>query len=149
MPRLHIQVWRPGTERTASWVVRFKKRWCGKINYYSGAGTIFGQEGADRERQNRERKMKVFAGIGAFICPGNKRSPKKKGLRRIWSVFLSQKWLKIQVSGGAKVAQRGPKYFQRVQLPPYFRRRWTTTTTTSIKLILYCQGHVICSLWIG
>jgi len=43
-------------------------------------------------RQNREREKRVFAGFGAFLCPENKRSPKKKkDLRRIWSVFLSHK----------------------------------------------------------
>jgi len=35
--------------------------WC------SGAGTIFGKEGQDRERQNQQREIKVFAGIGAFF----------------------------------------------------------------------------------
>jgi len=55
---------------------------------YSGAGTIFRQ---NRERQNRKREIKIFAGIGAFFCSKNKRSPKKKGLRRIWSVFFPEK----------------------------------------------------------
>jgi len=62
-------------------------------------------------------KKKVFAGFGAFFCPENKRSPKKKGLHRIWNVLLSQIWLRIQVSGGksrpgeAKISPGG-------QLPP-------------------------------
>jgi len=34
----------------------------------SGAGTILGQGGKDREGQSRERKIKFFAGIGAFFC---------------------------------------------------------------------------------
>jgi len=44
----------------------------------SGVGTIFGQGEQDRERQNREREIKVFAGIGAFFCRENNRSPKKE-----------------------------------------------------------------------
>jgi len=86
--------------------------------------------------------MKVFAGIGAFVCPGNRRSPKKKiftgfralicpdtsvikGLRRIWSVFLSQKWLRIQASGGGKSRPGEAKIFsgrEAAPLPPYFPR---------------------------
>jgi len=111
----------------------------------SGAGTILGQGGQERERQSRERDIKffaeievflsqnkrslkknVFAGFGVSLCLKNKRSLKKKGLRRIWSVFMSQKqaslkksflrirsvfssqkWPRIQVSGGPKFAQRG------------------------------------------
>jgi len=41
----------------------------------SGAGTVFGQGRQDRERQSREREIKVFAGIGAFFSPEKKRSP--------------------------------------------------------------------------
>jgi len=108
---------------------------------YSGAGTILGQGGQDRERQSREREIKFFA-----IClfPKNKRSPKnkkkgfrrirsvflsqnkrslKKGLRRIRSVFLSQKWLRIQVSGRAKVSQGGQNISRGAAAPclPTFR----------------------------
>jgi len=35
----------------------------------SGAGTICGQGGQDRERQSREREIKVFAEIRAFFVP--------------------------------------------------------------------------------
>jgi len=37
----------------------------------SGAGTILGQGGQDRERQSREREIKFFTEIGAFFCPKN------------------------------------------------------------------------------
>jgi len=36
---------------------------------HSGAGTILGQEGQDRERQSREREIKFFAEIGVFFVP--------------------------------------------------------------------------------
>jgi len=51
----------------------------------------------------------------------NKLSPKKEGICRIWSVFLSQKWLRIQVSGGAKVAQGGQNISRRAACPPTSR----------------------------
>jgi len=35
----------------------------------SGAGTILGQGGQDRERQSREREIKFFAEIGLFFVP--------------------------------------------------------------------------------
>jgi len=85
----------------------------------SGAGTILGQGGQDRERQSREREIK-------FFCPKNRQ---KKGLRRIRSVFLSQKWLRIKVLGGAKDAQEGPKYLQGGSCPPYFPRLCTCLET--------------------
>jgi len=49
-------------------------------------GNYFWTGGHDRERQSREREIKVFA---VFVRSEKKRSPKnKKGLRRIRSVFL-------------------------------------------------------------
>jgi len=45
-------------------------------------------------RQNRERQLdRIFIEFGPRFCPRNKRSLKKnkKGLRRIWTAFLSQK----------------------------------------------------------
>jgi len=33
----------------------------------SGAGTILGQRGQDRERQSREREIRFFAEIGVFF----------------------------------------------------------------------------------
>jgi len=53
----------------------------------SGAETIFGQGEQDRDRQNRERETEVYAGIGESFCPENKR----KGVRRIRSIFLARK----------------------------------------------------------
>jgi len=53
----------------------------------SGAGTIFGQRG---EGQNRERQIDgIFIEFEPRFCPRNKRTL-KKGLRQIWSAFLSQ-----------------------------------------------------------
>jgi len=111
----------------------------------SGMRTILGQGGQGRERQSRDRE-KFFAEIGVFFSQKQAFSKKKikKGLRRIWSVFLSQKqafclpppkkglrrirsvylpqkWPRIQVSGGAKVAQGGPKFLQGGRLPPTSR----------------------------
>jgi len=49
-------------------------------------------------------QKKVSAGFGAFFVP--KASVlQKKGLRRIWSVFLSQKWLRIQVLGKSRISR--------------------------------------------
>jgi len=45
---------------------------------WRGNYSIFGQGRKDRKRQNREREKKVFAGYGAFFCPENKRSSKKR-----------------------------------------------------------------------
>jgi len=91
----------------------------------SGAGTIFGQGGQDRERQSREREIKVFAGIRAFFvpkrnvfkkkvyagleassCPEMKRSPKKvfPGFGRISVPKMAQD---TSLKGRAKVAQGG------------------------------------------
>jgi len=81
-------------------------------------GNYFWTGGQDRECQSREREIKVFVGIRAFFCPENKRSPKKKKSSPDLGGFLSQKWLRIQVSGEAKVAQGGPKYLQGGSCPP-------------------------------
>jgi len=95
----------------------------------------------DRERQSQEREIKVFAGIRAFIvpkrsvlqkkkkvyaelgassCPEMKRSPNKRKRSFLdLGVFLSQKWLRIQVSGGgAKVAQGGQNISRGSSCPP-------------------------------
>jgi len=69
---------------------------------------IFGQGGQDRERQSRKCEIKVFAGIRAFFCPEKKRSPKKRSFLDL-GVFLSQKWLRIQVLGGQKSPRGGAK----------------------------------------
>jgi len=95
----------------------------------SGAETIFGQGGQDRERQNREREIKVFAGTGAFFCPENKRSPKKKvfaglgaffkrSLRRIWAFFVP-KMVQDTSLRGAKVAQEGQNISRGGSCPPW------------------------------
>jgi len=76
----------------------------------------------------RNKVIKFFTEIEVFFVPKTKRSlpdywirsvflsqkqafskKEKKGLRLIGSVFLSQKVLRIQVSGGAKVVQWGAK----------------------------------------
>jgi len=49
----------------------------GLLPEHNGAGTIFGQGGQDRERQNRVRKTEFYAGTRESFCPENKRSPKK------------------------------------------------------------------------
>jgi len=107
----------------------------------SGAGTILGQGGKTEsakfrnakqssslklecfflsQKQAFSKKKKVFAGLGVSFCPKNKCFlNKKKGLRRIRSVFFVPKLAQdTTLRGGAKVAQGGPNYFQRGQLPP-------------------------------
>jgi len=87
----------------------------------SGAETIFGQWGQDRERQNREREIEVFAGIGAFFVPKTSVLQQKRSspdLKR----FLVPKMAQDTGLRGSKVAQGRPKYFQGGQLPPYFPR---------------------------
>jgi len=76
-------------------------------------GNYFRTGGKPRAPKSGTRN-KVLRWNWSVFCPKNKRSLKKekKGLRRIRSVFLSQKWLRIEVSGGAKVAQERPKYLQ-------------------------------------
>jgi len=50
----------------------------------SDAGTIFGQGG-----QNRERQIDgIVIEFGPRFCPRDKRSLKKKALRRIWTAFF-------------------------------------------------------------
>jgi len=115
----------------------FRPSWHLDLMTNSSAGTILGQGRQDRERQCREREMKCFAGIGAFLvfCPEKKRSPKKKkkrvfaglknkkkGLRRIRSVFCPKncsgyksQWGQNSPRGETKISPWG-------QLPPYFPR---------------------------
>jgi len=82
--------------------------------------------------KKRSPKKKFFAGLWASFCPGKKRSPKNKKkllvLKRSvlekkrssldLGVFLSQKWLRIQVSGGGQKSPRGAKISPGGQLPP-------------------------------
>jgi len=56
----------------------------------SGAGTILGQGRQVQERQSLEREIRFFAEIGLFSVPKTS-VLQKKGLRQIWSVFLTQK----------------------------------------------------------
>jgi len=73
---------------------------------FSGAGTIFGQGGQNRERQSREREIKIFAGIGAFFVP--KRSVlQKKGLRRIWAFLCPKNGSEYKSQGGQKSPRGG------------------------------------------
>jgi len=44
--------------------------------------------GQDRERQNWEREIKVFAVIGAFFCPDNKRSLKEEKVFAGFGAFV-------------------------------------------------------------
>jgi len=136
--------------------------------YDSGAGTIFGQGGQDRERQIWEREMKVISGIGERVFVPETGVLQKKGLRqiwsvnlseymrkkclcRIWSVFLSQKWLRIQVSGG-KSRLGGAKIFPgRGSCPPCpptsrtyglqtVRYRSNIYESSSVALV-FCRGN--------
>jgi len=72
----------------------------------SGAGTIFGQEVQDRERQSRKREIKVFAGIGEFFVPKTS-VLQKKGLHWIWAFFCPENGSGNKSQRGAKVAQGG------------------------------------------
>jgi len=56
------------------------------------AQELFLDRGAKTENAKvGNAKEKVSAGFGPLFCPRNKRSLKKKGVRRIWTAFLSQK----------------------------------------------------------
>jgi len=74
-------------------------------------------------------KKKDFAGFEVSFCPKNKRSLiKKKGIRRIRSVFCLKNGpgYKSQ-GGGAKFAQGGQNISRGAASPPapYFPRLWT------------------------
>jgi len=101
----------------------------------SGAGTIFGRGGARPRapksgtqniglrwnwsvflsRKEAYSKKKVFAGLGAFSVP--KRGVLQKKVFAGFGRFLSQKWLRIQVSG-SKSRPGGAKIPPGEQPPP-------------------------------
>jgi len=60
-------------------------------------GNYFRTGGQSQERQSLEREIRFFAEIGLFLSQKQAFSKKKKRLRRNRSVFLSQKWPRIQV----------------------------------------------------
>jgi len=72
-------------------------------------------------------RKQAFAGFGAFFCPENKRSPKKRSSRRI----------RAQDTGlrGGKIRPGGPKFFQGGSCPPasYFPRLWAMVCDYSIR----------------
>jgi len=54
----------------------------------SGAETILGQGGQDRERQSREREIKLFAEIGVFLSQKQAFSKNKKKVFAGLGVFF-------------------------------------------------------------
>jgi len=54
----------------------------------SGAGTILGQGGQDRERQSRELEIMFFAENGVSFYPYNNRSLKKKSSPELECLFI-------------------------------------------------------------
>jgi len=110
----------------------------------SGAGTIFGQGGQDRDRQNREignAKQRSTLEFESLFVPKTS-VLQKKVFVGFWSIFLSQRRFTTQVSGGAKVAQRGPKYLQGGRLPPYFPRLclFIKLKNSHVRLIKECNS---------
>jgi len=105
-------------------------------------GTIFGQEGQDRERQNWEHEIKVFAGIGAFFFV--RKTSVLQIRKKVFAVFgaffdpKSSVLLKTKVLAGFGAfscpkygsgyrSQGGGLNISRMgQLAPYFPRLWAS-----------------------